>query len=50
MESIGFQKIDEAKFTNEQYTVYDLYPRNVLKDGRGTIYVVDNIVRANREG
>lgn len=50
MESIGFQKIDEAKFTNGQYTVYDLYPRNVLKDGRGIIYIVDNIVRANREG
>jgi hypothetical protein len=49
MESIGFQKIDEAKFTNGQYTVYDLYPRNVLRDERGIIYVVDNIVRENIE-
>ena len=47
MEAISFQKVDEAKYTNGQYTVYDLYPRNVLKDKRGTIYVVDNIVRKN---
>lgn len=49
MESIGFQKIDEAKYSNGQYTVYDLYPRNVLKDETGIIYVVDNIVRENFE-
>jgi len=49
MESIGFQKIDEAKYTNEQYTIHDLYPRNVLKDEQGIIYVVDNIVRENIE-
>ena len=47
MIAIGFRKVDEAKYTNGQYTVYDLYPRNVLKDGRGIIYVVDNIVREN---
>jgi hypothetical protein len=49
MKSIGFQKIDEAKYKNELYTVHDLYPRNVLRDEQGTIYVVDNIVRENIE-
>jgi len=45
MAAIGFQKIGEAKYTNGQYIVNDLYPRNVLKDEKGTIYVVDNIVK-----
>lgn len=45
MAAIGFQKIGEAKYTNGQYIVHDLYPRNVLKDEKGTIYVVDNIVK-----
>lgn len=44
MQEIGFEEIGEAKFTNGQYIVADLYPRNVLKDINGFIYVVDDIV------
>lgn len=47
MLSLGFQKIGEAKYMNEDFIVQDLYPRNVLKDHNGTIYVVDDIVRVN---
>lgn len=44
MHSLGFKQIDEAKFVNGKYIVADLYPRNVLKDKNGFIYVVDDIV------
>ncbi|MDR0863361.1 MAG: hypothetical protein LBO74_00320 [Candidatus Symbiothrix sp.] len=44
MQSIGFQQLNEITFTNGQYIVSDLRPRNVLKDENGIIYVVDDIV------
>ncbi len=44
MHAIGFEQVDEHTFMNEQYTVSDLRPRNVLKDANGNIYVVDNII------
>lgn len=44
MESIGFKQIDETTFVNENHKISDLFPRNVLKDNNGTIYVVDNII------
>lgn len=47
MLSLGFEKINGTTFTNGQYTVADLFPRNVLKDKNGVIYVVDNIVSEN---
>jgi hypothetical protein len=50
MQSIGFRQVNEHTFTNGEYTVSDLRPRNVLKDKNGTIYVVDNIVSSNRSG
>lgn len=49
MYSLGFKQIDEAKFANEKYIVADLYPRNVLKDKNGFIYIVDDIVYENRK-
>lgn len=48
MKSLGFKKIEEAKYVNNDYVIHDLYPRNVLKDVNNTIYVVDDIVRLNK--
>ncbi|WGK93783.1 MULTISPECIES: LPD38 domain-containing protein [Flavobacterium] len=48
MASIGFEKVNDHTFKNEQYTVSDLRPRNVLKDANGTIYVIDDIVKKNK--
>ncbi|MDR1699072.1 MAG: hypothetical protein LBR75_04550 [Prevotellaceae bacterium] len=45
MHAIGFEQVNEYSFANEQYTVSDLRPRNVLKDANGNFYVVDNIIR-----
>ena len=41
MSALNFEKADEASFTNGKIIVSDLYPRNVLKDGDGDLYVVD---------
>jgi|ERR1035437_1806940 hypothetical protein len=49
MQSIGFEKINDTTFKNKEYTVSDLHPRNVLKDENGTIYVVDDIIKKNKE-
>ena len=44
MNSLGFKQIGEAKFSNGEYIVADLHPRNVLRDRNGVIYVVDDII------
>lgn len=44
MKSLEFVQLEEAKFSNSEYVVSDLHPRNVLKDSHGTIYVIDDIV------
>ena len=41
MASLGFKKSGEGKYSNEDITISDLYPRNVLKDSEGDIYVID---------
>lgn len=42
MSAIGFIKADtEGCFTNGDYVVWDLVPRNVLIDADGDVYVVD---------
>lgn len=42
MRSLGFEKTSkEAEYSNGEYVVSDLRPRNVLKDSDGDIYVVD---------
>lgn len=41
MSALDFEKVDEATFTNGVIVVSDLYPRNVLKDNDGDLYVVD---------
>lgn len=42
MAALGFEKtVEEGHFTNGEYDVWDLLPRNVLVDEEGDIYVVD---------
>ena len=42
MAAIGFTKQnDEGRYANADYEVWDLLPRNVLKDNDGDIYVID---------
>lgn len=42
MAALGFNKKDsEGRFINQDYEVWDLLPRNVLKDSDGDIYIVD---------
>lgn len=41
MNTLGFSKINEHKYTNGDITISDLRPCNVLKDTDGDLYVVD---------
>jgi len=48
MAAIGFSKREEVgKYSNVDYTVWDLLPRNVLYDKDGDIYVVDAEISRN---
>ena len=47
MLSLGFNQLSDSKFADEKYTVSDLFPRNVLKDIQGNIYVIDDIIKEN---
>ena len=51
MAAIGFtKKNNEGRFTNNMYEVWDLVPRNVLKDNDGDIYVVDAEIKGEVKG
>ena len=42
MAALGFiKKNDEGRYTNSEYEVWDLVPRNVLKDKDGDIFIID---------
>lgn len=42
MAALGFRKTTaEGRFTNGEYEVWDLVPRNVLVDNDGDVFVVD---------
>ena len=42
MAALGFHKINsEGRFSNDRYEVWDLVPRNVLKDVEGDLFVID---------
>jgi len=45
MQSIGFKKNGNGSFENGIYEVSDLFSRNVLKDKKGILYVVDANVK-----
>ena len=42
MAALGFSKMEsDGRFSNQDYEVWDLFSRNVLKDSDGDIYIVD---------
>ena len=42
MAALGFEKtVQEGRYKNSQYEVWDLVPRNVLVDDEGDIFVID---------
>ncbi|MBS9774879.1 MAG: RNB domain-containing ribonuclease [Tenacibaculum sp.] len=45
MESLGFKQTTSESYVNDDFLVFDLYPRNVLKDNDGDIYVIDSEVK-----
>ncbi|MDR1274681.1 MAG: hypothetical protein LBK12_09050 [Odoribacteraceae bacterium] len=49
MRSLGFERVNDHTFTNGEFRVSDLRPRNVLKDENGSIHVVDDIVTREDE-
>lgn len=49
MAAIGFTKQnDEGRFVNEEYVVWDLVPRNVLRDKDGDIFIIDAEIAKNQ--
>ena len=49
MAAIGFEKQgNEGRFSNGEYEVWDLLPRNVLKDAEGDVFIVDAEIRFHR--
>jgi len=48
MAALGFEKTNQdGRFTNSQYEVWDLVPRNVLVDDEGDIFVIDAEIKFN---
>lgn len=46
--ALGFEKEERpGRFSNDKYTVWDLLPRNVLRDKDGDIFVVDAEIKRN---
>lgn len=42
MAALGFHKVNnEGRYSNYRYEVWDLLPRNVLRDAEGDLFVVD---------
>lgn len=41
MSNLGFHQVGEARYSDGTIEIFDLRPRNVLKDQYGDIYVVD---------
>ena len=49
MAALGFLKLnDKGRFSNDVYEVWDVVPRNVLKDEEGDIYIVDAEIKMLR--
>ncbi len=41
MAAIGFIKKESGRFINDEYEVWDLVPRNVLRDRDGDLFIID---------
>ena len=49
MAAVGFDNVGvPGRFENSRYEVWDLLPRNVLKDAEGDIYIVDAEINRKR--
>ena len=49
MAALGFSKQnDEGRYTNDEYVVWDLVPRNVLRDKDGDIFIIDAEIARNQ--
>ena len=49
MAALGFTREETiGRYTNGTYTVWDLIPRNVLRDQDGDIFVVDAEIKRNQ--
>ncbi len=49
MAAIGFTKQNnEGRFTNDEFVVWDLVPRNVLRDKDGDIFIIDAEIAKNQ--
>ena len=41
MAALGFDKTGIGRFKNERFVLFDLLPKNALKDETGDVYVID---------
>lgn len=41
MAALGFEKLEKGKFQNSKFIIWDVLPKNVLKDSSGDIFVID---------
>ena len=49
MAAIGFIKQnDEGRYANDDFVVWDLVPRNVLRDKDGDIFIIDAEIARNQ--
>lgn len=49
MAAIGFTKQNnEGRFANDEFVVWDLVPRNVLRDKEGDIFIIDAEIAKNQ--
>ena len=49
MAAIGFTKQNnEGRFANDEFVVWDLVPRNVLRDKEGDIFIIDAEIEKNQ--
>lgn len=50
MAALGFSRLEaKGHYSNGEYEAWDLFPRNVLKDGEGDIYVIDVEIRPSNK-
>ena len=41
MAACGFEKLCDGRYANDKYELWDVFPKNVLKDESGDIFVID---------
>ncbi len=41
MAALGFEKTDKGRYYNSFISVWDILPKNVIKDSTGDMFVID---------